>query len=152
MKMTRPWMSTLWVDLGNGICWPHPDTSIDAMSIIPAQNLGNIQGLWSISNICYTNSKCGLSMTLNLVGCWCLDFRLYDKLNSIVRQSCTRAGDLWPIPIVPMLFCSKMMMKFMMTFIVSCTVPADIGLPTGNGKKLSCSQAQLGQATYLAVA
>ena len=24
--------------------------------------------------------------------------------------------------------------------------PADIGLPTGNGKKLSCSQAQLGQA------
>ena len=30
--------------------------------------------------------------------------------------------------------------------------PADIGLPTGNGKKLSCSQAQLGQATGLAVA
>ena len=29
--------------------------------------------------------------------------------------------------------------------------PADIGLPTGNGKKLSCSQAQLGQATCLAV-
>ena len=25
--------------------------------------------------------------------------------------------------------------------------PADIGLPTGNGKKLSNSQAQLGQAT-----
>ena len=30
--------------------------------------------------------------------------------------------------------------------------PADIGLPTGNGKKRSCSQAQLGQATGLAVA
>ena len=30
--------------------------------------------------------------------------------------------------------------------------PADIGLPTGNGKKLSYSQAQLGQATCLAVA
>ena len=30
--------------------------------------------------------------------------------------------------------------------------PADIGWPTGNGKKLSCSQAQLGQATGLAVA
>ena len=30
--------------------------------------------------------------------------------------------------------------------------PADIGLPTGNGKKLSCSQAQLGQATGLVVA
>ena len=25
--------------------------------------------------------------------------------------------------------------------------PADIGLPTGNVKKVSCSQAQLGQAT-----
>ena len=30
--------------------------------------------------------------------------------------------------------------------------PADIGWPTGNEKKLSCSQAQLGQATCLAVA
>ena len=30
--------------------------------------------------------------------------------------------------------------------------PADIGLPTGNGKKLSCTQAQLGQATGLAFA
>ena len=30
--------------------------------------------------------------------------------------------------------------------------PADIGWPTGNGKKLICSQAQLGQATCLAVA
>ena len=30
--------------------------------------------------------------------------------------------------------------------------PADIGLLTGNGKELSCSQAQLGQATCLAVA
>ena len=30
--------------------------------------------------------------------------------------------------------------------------PADIGWPTGNGKKLSCSQAQLGQATCLAIA
>ena len=30
--------------------------------------------------------------------------------------------------------------------------PADIGLPTGNRKKLSYSQAQLGQATGLAVA
>ena len=30
--------------------------------------------------------------------------------------------------------------------------PADIGWPTGNGKKLSCSQAQLGQATCLSVA
>ena len=30
--------------------------------------------------------------------------------------------------------------------------PADIEWPTGNGEKLSCSQAQLGQATYLAVA
>ena len=30
--------------------------------------------------------------------------------------------------------------------------PADIGLPTGNGKKLRCSHAQLGQATGLAVA
>ena len=29
---------------------------------------------------------------------------------------------------------------------------ADIGLPTGNGKKLSRSQAQLGQATCFAVA
>ena len=29
---------------------------------------------------------------------------------------------------------------------------ADIGLPTGNGKKLRCSQAQMGQATGLAVA
>ena len=29
---------------------------------------------------------------------------------------------------------------------------ADIGLPTGNGMRLSCSQAQLGQATGLAVA
>jgi len=29
---------------------------------------------------------------------------------------------------------------------------ADIRLPTGNGKKLSCSQAQLGQATGLAIA
>ena len=27
--------------------------------------------------------------------------------------------------------------------------PADLGLPTGNGKKLSCSQAQLGQAWLL---
>ena len=33
----------------------------------------------------------------------------------------------------------------------SLVQPADIGLPTGNGKKLSCSQAQLGQATCLAV-
>ena len=39
-----------------------------------------------------------------------------------------------------------------------CTVeiehvqPADMGLPTGNGKKLSCSQAHLGQPTCLAVA
>ena len=30
--------------------------------------------------------------------------------------------------------------------------PVDIGWPTGNGKKLSCRQAQLGQATWLAVA
>ena len=30
--------------------------------------------------------------------------------------------------------------------------PADIGLPIGNGKKLSCSQTQLVQATGLAVA
>ena len=30
--------------------------------------------------------------------------------------------------------------------------PADIGLATGNGKKLSCSQAHLGQAKGLAVA
>ena len=30
--------------------------------------------------------------------------------------------------------------------------PANIGLPTENGKKLSCSQAQLGQATCLAAA
>ena len=30
--------------------------------------------------------------------------------------------------------------------------PADTGLPTGNGKKISNSQAQLGQATGLAVA
>ena len=30
--------------------------------------------------------------------------------------------------------------------------PVDIGLPSGNGKKLSCCQAQLGQATGLAVA
>ena len=30
--------------------------------------------------------------------------------------------------------------------------PADIGWLTGNGKKLSCSQAQLGQATCLAAA
>ena len=29
---------------------------------------------------------------------------------------------------------------------------ADIGLPTGNGNKLSCNKAQLGQATGLAVA
>ena len=29
---------------------------------------------------------------------------------------------------------------------------ADIGWPAGNGKKLSCSQAQIGQATGLAVA
>ena len=35
---------------------------------------------------------------------------------------------------------------------VSTVQPADIGWPTGNGKKLSCSQAQLGQATGLAVA
>ena len=30
--------------------------------------------------------------------------------------------------------------------------PADLGWPTGNGKKLSCCQAQLSQATCLAVA
>ena len=30
--------------------------------------------------------------------------------------------------------------------------PADIGWPTGNGKKLRCSQAQLSQATCLAAA
>ena len=37
--------------------------------------------------------------------------------------------------------------------LITCTVqPADIGWPTGNGKKLSCSQAQLGQATCLAAA
>ena len=30
--------------------------------------------------------------------------------------------------------------------------PADIGLPTGNGKTLSCSQAQVGQVIGLAVA
>ena len=30
--------------------------------------------------------------------------------------------------------------------------PADIGWPTGNGKTLSCRQAQLGQATGLALA
>ena len=30
--------------------------------------------------------------------------------------------------------------------------PADIGWPTGNGEKQSCSQAQLGQATCLAAA
>ena len=30
--------------------------------------------------------------------------------------------------------------------------PADIGWPTGNGKKLRCSQAQLSQATCLTVA
>ena len=35
---------------------------------------------------------------------------------------------------------------------VSSVQPADIGLPTGNGKKLSCSQAQLDQAACLAVA
>ena len=35
---------------------------------------------------------------------------------------------------------------------VSHVQPADIGWPTGNGKKLSNCQAQLGQATCLAVA
>ena len=30
--------------------------------------------------------------------------------------------------------------------------PAYIGWPTGNGKKLSCSQSQLGQATCLGAA
>ena len=30
--------------------------------------------------------------------------------------------------------------------------PADIGWPTGNGNKLRCSQAQLGQATCLGAA
>ena len=30
--------------------------------------------------------------------------------------------------------------------------PADIGWPTGNGKKLRCTQAQLGQATCLGAA
>ena len=38
------------------------------------------------------------------------------------------------------------------TFWTSTVQPADIGWPTGNGKKLSCRQAQLGQATCLAVA
>ena len=37
-------------------------------------------------------------------------------------------------------------------FTLGTIQPADIGLPTGNGKKLSCSQAQLGQATGLALA
>ena len=30
--------------------------------------------------------------------------------------------------------------------------PADVGWPTGNGKKLKCSQAQLGQAACLGAA
>ena len=39
------------------------------------------------------------------------------------------------------------------TVLLSILVqPADIGWLTGNGKKLSCSLAQLGQATCLAVA
>ena len=37
-------------------------------------------------------------------------------------------------------------------FVTGYFQPADIGWPTGNGKKLSCSQAQMGQATCLAVA
>ena len=37
-------------------------------------------------------------------------------------------------------------------FSTNCVLSADIGWPTGNGKKLSCSQAQLGQTTCLAVA
>ena len=37
-------------------------------------------------------------------------------------------------------------------FVVNYVQPADIELPTENGKKLSCSQAQLGQATGLNVA
>ena len=35
---------------------------------------------------------------------------------------------------------------------VNFVQPADIGWPTGNGEKLSCCQAQLSQATCLAVA
>ena len=38
------------------------------------------------------------------------------------------------------------------TFVHHRVQPADIGWPTGNGEKLSCSQAQLGQATCMAVA
>ena len=37
-------------------------------------------------------------------------------------------------------------------FIILLLQPADIGWPTGNGKKLRCTQAQLGQATCLGAA
>ena len=45
------------------------------------------------------------------------------------------------------------MLKLSLNVRKFCIIqPADIGWPTGNGKKRSCSQAQLGQATCLAVA
>ena len=37
-------------------------------------------------------------------------------------------------------------------FLLITVQPADIGWPTGNGKKLNSTQAQLGQAACLAVA
>ena len=41
--------------------------------------------------------------------------------------------------------------RFIVEFSPSNLQPEDIGFPKGNGKKLSCSQAQLGQATGFAV-
>ena len=49
--------------------------------------------------------------------------------------------------------CCLISFHFQWAILSTSTVqPADIGLPTGNGKKLSCTQAQFGQATGLAVA
>ena len=45
----------------------------------------------------------------------------------------------------------KEFFSFRITGYIDTVQPADIGWPKGNGKKLSCSQAQLGQATGFAV-
>ena len=81
---------------------------------------------------------------------------LYAKLKHTLRL----AAVLLSVPRCPLhkkscLFHSSEIVKIKVVNTVTYQnqlQPADIGLPTGNGEKSSCSQAQLGQATGLALA
>ena len=77
--------------------------------------------------------------------------QLYPKINFVVHN-----GNVNKIPcIIPLctVQCPKVFPPAVtLLHPVANLQPADIGWPTGNGKKLSCSQALLGQATGLAIA